>query len=138
MKDILKQAASIALEYNEIMNHLSQIRHELYDCAEIPHMFDFLLEENLLQTFANDQVQITNSLEYMKETGQISLYIQTKQNIKNICKKIEELAPRICSANKQFLKIRGELQGSTNNISNTLLDQLDCQSYMINRYFQDI
>lgn len=54
MKETLKQAASIALEYDDIMNNLSQIRHELYDAAEIPHMFDFLLEENLLQTFAND------------------------------------------------------------------------------------
>jgi len=51
------------------MSSLSEIRLELYDCAEIPHMFDLLLEENLLQTYENDEAQINNSLEYMRETG---------------------------------------------------------------------
>jgi len=45
---MLKKAASIAMSYNAVMSALSEIRHELYDCAEIPHMFDLLLEENLL------------------------------------------------------------------------------------------
>lgn len=66
---MLKRAAEMVSECDLIMQDLSLLRVELYDCAEIPHIFDMLLHDNVLQTLCKDEMHIAASLLYMHESG---------------------------------------------------------------------